>query len=707
MGLLAPLYALAALSVIGPIVFHLIRRQPQGNMAFSSLMFLSPSPPRLTRRSRLDNLLLLLLRVLAIALIAFAFARPYLRQESLLNTVLTGRTIVLLVDTSGSMKREDVWASAQQKAGQLLDSLTPEDRIALYTIDEKLRTIQSLEDLARSDGAATQDTVRGLLPNIVPTWNSSQLATGLRTVADALNAASIAGQIDAEANGEVVLITDLHRDSGLEGLQGYSWPSNVTLDVRQVLPDKPGNARPSLMAIEDSGEEERKEEGHRIRIENSSDSEAGVFSLEWTNESGRTLTSTSVQVPPGQVRVVSVGLPPVGADRVRLKGDAWDGDNDVFAVEVEPVVENVLFVGQTEIPDEDRLDYFLSKAPLATATAMRTVVTTSVSDLQVMLGEDSTSAVILEPMEELNASVGSLQEFAKLGGTVLVSLARSRDDYQLESRFLKSLLELPELNISEAQVKDFSLVSGIDYRHPVFVPFADPRFNDFSKIRFWSHRTMELSKEQLEENGLHAVASFDDESVMLLQKQVGKGSIWVFPSGWQPKASSLALSTKFVPILMGIIDPGGNSGRSEVTREVGESIMIEDASDVRVEGADGAEVGEELVTVAGNELKIFEPGVYSVYSGKERREIAVQIPLSESRLAPMDSDVFEQFGVGTGKTASADSRRESARQLKIEELESKQRLWQWLIAAGIVVLAAETLIAGVFARRNSGQMTTA
>ena len=33
MGLLAPLYALAALAVIGPIIFHLIKRQPTGQVS--------------------------------------------------------------------------------------------------------------------------------------------------------------------------------------------------------------------------------------------------------------------------------------------------------------------------------------------------------------------------------------------------------------------------------------------------------------------------------------------------------------------------------------------------------------------------------------------------------------------------------------------------------------------------------------------------
>lgn len=75
MGLLAPL-ACCALAIAGPILFHLIRRQPQGRVLFSSLMFLRSSPPRLTRKSRLDNLLLLLLRVLALVMVALAFSRP-------------------------------------------------------------------------------------------------------------------------------------------------------------------------------------------------------------------------------------------------------------------------------------------------------------------------------------------------------------------------------------------------------------------------------------------------------------------------------------------------------------------------------------------------------------------------------------------------------------------------------------------------------
>ena len=59
MSFLAPLYALGLLTIAAPILLHLIRRQPRDRVAFSSLLFLKQTPPRLTRRSRINHWFLL------------------------------------------------------------------------------------------------------------------------------------------------------------------------------------------------------------------------------------------------------------------------------------------------------------------------------------------------------------------------------------------------------------------------------------------------------------------------------------------------------------------------------------------------------------------------------------------------------------------------------------------------------------------------
>src|SRR3954471_2364476 len=108
MGVLAPLYLAGFTALALPLVFHLIRRTPRGRREFSSLMFLVPSPPRLTRRSRLDQILLLLMRLTALALLAFAFARPFFRQTATLALdELPARRVAILIDASASMRRSD------------------------------------------------------------------------------------------------------------------------------------------------------------------------------------------------------------------------------------------------------------------------------------------------------------------------------------------------------------------------------------------------------------------------------------------------------------------------------------------------------------------------------------------------------------------------------------------------------------------------
>ncbi len=699
MGLLAPLYALAALAVVGPIVFHLIRRQPRGQREFSSLMFLSPSPPRLTRRSRLDNVWLLLLRILAIALIALAFARPYLRQAKLLNANLSGRNIVLLLDTSASMQRTDVWSAAQVQLSEVLDDLSADDRVALYTIDDQLSAIVPLSSSTEADAATTQSAVRVAARQLQPSWQATQLALGLRAVADALTSAEIAGVVDPGSGSEIVLISDLHTECGLESLQGFPWPASIQLDVRRILPATEGNARPSLLAADPDNGDERP----RIRIENNANSGTQSFQLEWCNASGPVQPNkTRVQVPAGQVRVVPVAEQPTGADRVRLTGDAWSGDNDVFVCKTEPRTQRIAFVGPEGLPAEESLSYFVSRAPLDTNLVRRQIEVVSAGNLLTALDNSTDLTTIwLEADEAISLPPARLREFAKSGGSILISLARPSDAPGPLGEFLGQLLDEPAVGIAEAPGDDFALVGSVDYRHPVFAPFAAPRFNDFSKIRFWSHRLVKLEPE----TSLKTVASFDDQSPWLLQQSPGAGHIWIMTCGWQPSGSSLGLSSKFVPILLGLLDPAGAARKTQISFAVGENIAW-DTDIAQVMDSQSLEVQPPRLAIENGSLRFFEPGWYVVSSPAGSQKLAIQVPVSESRLVLLDTDVFEQYGISQQRVSSDEDRRRQARQMQIQELEQKQRIWQWLLAAGLIILAIETGIAGWLSRTRAPQPVT-
>jgi hypothetical protein len=184
MGILAPLFlaSLAALSL--PLIFHLVRRTPRGKQEFSSLMFLSPTPPRLTRRSRLDQVLLLLMRIGALTLLALAFARPFLREAALLTeSDLPRRRVAILIDTSASMRRGDLWQQAIKVAEREVDQLAPYDEVALYAFSDRMETMVPFPGEEPLSHESAVEVVRQQLSGLQPTWSTGNLGLALTTLA--------------------------------------------------------------------------------------------------------------------------------------------------------------------------------------------------------------------------------------------------------------------------------------------------------------------------------------------------------------------------------------------------------------------------------------------------------------------------------------------------------------------------------------------
>src|SRR6476469_4743894 len=77
----ALLGGLAALAI--PIVVHLLLKQKARRQKFSTIQFFRKPDARSTRRKKVQNWLLLAARLLLLALLVTAFARPYLPKISL------------------------------------------------------------------------------------------------------------------------------------------------------------------------------------------------------------------------------------------------------------------------------------------------------------------------------------------------------------------------------------------------------------------------------------------------------------------------------------------------------------------------------------------------------------------------------------------------------------------------------------------------
>lgn len=771
MGLLAPLYALAALAIAAPVIFHLIRRQPRGQVEFSSLMFLQPSPPRLTRRSRLDNLWLLLIRATVLGLIALAFARPFLRSAQLADAQPAGREILLLLDTSGSMQRDDVWQAALRSAKQYIDGLGDTDRLGLATFDTDLHFVVDLPDedeLASVSSSSEQAAVRRELDHLKPSYRGTQLAEQLIAAAELLQSRAAGRNAALASDSEIVLVSDLHEGAGIDGLQGYAWPERVRLDIRRVTPAQTGNARATLMqavaAEPDSSSDAKKQDSRdkaaeksgaiRVRIENNANSDESGLSLRWLARgqrsddpaAGALGPAVNIQVPPGQARIVSMPAATGQADRIVLSGDQAAFDNVIHVPHTAPRQERLGFVGQTRDKPEDDLFYFLSRVPLSTPVRNVTIERMKAEELVAAATDETLAGLVVEwPLDR--RAVSALEDFARTGRPVVVVLSRpiavpdaaskgasdaesnaardvSSDDARDEAseakadaksdatheardsnEVLAALLGQPPMEVTEADGGDFALLTDIDFKHPLFQPLADAKFNDFGKVRFWSHRILKLPETDLPESErrgqeqgdetLRVLARFDDRSPAIVQRRVGRGDVWLLAAGWQTTASQLALSSKFVPLLYGMLDPEGRALETDAVYEVGEPIDVAAGAEVSLTKLDGSPVENAS---AGGAWVLEEPGLYWLSEDGRRRQIAVALPLSESRLDPLELDRFAQYGVVTGKSDSAKERQETARLSQVTELESRQKLWRWILIAVLGLLVLETLLA---ARRET------
>lgn len=131
----APLWAwgLVAAAAI-PVAAHLLSRTRYREVWFPATRLLREAVVTTSRIERPRHLLLMLLRIIALALIAVAFTRPQWVPADQAIDPEQGLSLVLLIDASASMQRVDngitLFDRAVREAQRLLDSLDPTRDVA-------------------------------------------------------------------------------------------------------------------------------------------------------------------------------------------------------------------------------------------------------------------------------------------------------------------------------------------------------------------------------------------------------------------------------------------------------------------------------------------------------------------------------------------------------------------------------------------------
>ena len=177
------LYALGAGLI--PLVLHLLKRRQAVIVHFSTLRFLKLAQKKSSRRMRMENFLLWLLRTILLLLLALAFAMPVIRSTSFGSFMgRSQRDVSIVWDVSASMEyasgQKKTWEESREVVLGILKSLQKGDRVTIFLASDDVTPLISEPsgdlDLATAQVRGTQSrpTTSKLAPALTAACQSLQ-----------------------------------------------------------------------------------------------------------------------------------------------------------------------------------------------------------------------------------------------------------------------------------------------------------------------------------------------------------------------------------------------------------------------------------------------------------------------------------------------------------------------------------------------------
>jgi hypothetical protein len=686
---LAPLFLAGAAAIALPFVFHLIRRSSREKIVFSSLMFLDPSPPKITKRSRLEHILLLLLRCAVLCLVAFAFARPFL-EKPMAAAATNDQTarVAILIDTSASMRRENLWAEAKDRALKAVRALNPSDIFALYAFDQQLRTVLSFAETAKVLPNDRVPTSESRLNGISPGWSGTHLgSTMIQATEHLLEELNRDSKEQGNAVLRLIVISDVQSGAKLDGLQGFEWPKQLEVQFETVKTGESSNAGLQVLDETRNAFAATTNTAVRLRVNNAARSKSEQFEVQWRRGGIEPLgEKASVYVPAGQSRILTAPSKPEGATALMLTGDKVDFDNQAYSAQPKQSEILVTYFGSEPAGDPQQMRYYLHRAFEQTNLATRVLAFSNT-----VPAEAQQSALLV-----LGAAPGSeVTELAKsvlkAGRTVLLPLRDPSAANVISS--LTGLLAPSQ----EIRPDNFGLFGRINFQHPLFTPFSDARFSDFTKIHFWKFRGLDLANL----TNASVIAAFDTGQPLLTEIPVENGRLLVLASTWMPADSQLALSSKFIPLLFGILEQSASLRSGTHQYLVADAVPLPPKTkEVALPNGERKSVQEGITRFTDTSL----PGLYTAGDF----QFAVNIDPGESRITPLTFEELQSLGIPLSRITDAATQKkidERRRHLLATETESQQKLWRNFLLAALAVVVIESWLAGRISRQPSSVAT--
>ena len=738
------LVAGAALAAV-PLIIHLLNRQRHRPLAWAAMRFVLAALRRTRRRARIEELLLLLLRMAAVALLALAVARPFVGAQSpLAGLTESRRDLVLVLDGSAS-------TGYRESVESVFERITARAREILLELDS------SRGDRARLVLAADHPR---LLSWRTPEEALSLLGTLAEPTDESLDLARAVGEIarlaeeDAAGGGErgleVRLLGDLQRksflpdlppESGAEGREEASPPAlleqldrlrelGLLVVVEDLGPSSPTPANLGVVSLETIGPLL----GPGVPID------VGVTVANWDArtasvrlalvEDGERRPSQLLEVPGrGRARAVftvTFRAPGPHTLEARLDSDRLEVDDSrAQVVQVPPPVRTLLVNGEPA-PEIDRDELGLLIAALeppegdgpvlaggSAPFELRTIEPDELLDPDLDLADFDVIVLANAELASVRA-VERLEQRVAAGASLWITVGD-----RVDAARYNALLHRPDgSGLLPAELgrpvavadrrESYFRVKEFDPEHPVLAFFADERWRplltEVPIFEFMPARPIE---------GARVLARLDDEGghPLLIERGFDRGRVLLLTTTIDPEWNRLSESPKtLIPLAHEMVRYGGVPRAPSPNVSVGEPLSPEvegfprGLSLVRPDGSRRPLRGEpELIASGVWRLPPVEDtgraGLYRIEMQGSRGSLpfAVQLDPGEGDLERISAGELESLHPALTLVAEGAAGREAG----ADEPSGRGELWRALALACFVALIFESLWAAWLGRRRS------
>ena len=676
MSFLSPWYLLGLLGITIPLAIHLIRRQRAERVVLPTVRFLKRAPKKQVYFQKVQQLLLLAVRISIVALLALAFARPLFTGASSPLAGAVPQSLVILLDTSMSMQYADRFDQGKAAVLRVLASLRQGDEAAVVTFADSPETVQPLT----TDLAALQSFVR-TVP--APGYRSTHFLSALHLADQVLQSAHYQQK-------RVVLVSD-YQHSALPGLDS-AWKLSPDIALETV---KVGDAKAQNLAITEVRTMELSAQDQETHLVVGRIKRFGAEPLSrgrlFLMIDGLEVASRVVEFGDGSEVVVEipVTIDQVGQHRCTLSvaGDLFEPDNThYFIIRVAPPLRVLCISGRSGVRREDDAYWFRSALAQQVAAPFQVDVIAPRELAPESLA--SYAVVVLMNVGNLDsAQMNGLKSYVKGGGGLLLAPAE-RADVAAFNRDYEGLT--PVLLQRQNLLSEHSaLTITQDQRHHSLVPAlqgGEPA--DFTAVRFHGYWTTEPVA------GSEVILRFENGDAALVTTTAGHGRVLFFASSLDPEWNNFPRQVSYLPLLHEAMRYLAGSQDQKSGYQVGEFVPLPIAAGgaARVIAPQGEETlvrnrpaGPAFYRAADT------PGFYETRSGKWSGSFAVNVSAQESDLAAIAGDAVRaamaHAEIQPGAAASGQS---SALQA---QLEKSQQSWWWIVLLVLLLGIFEMFLA--------------